>query len=53
MSARVSFCTGSLRFSPLKFLALSLEDVRILSGAVAGALGPAALWVGAGLRAHL
>lgn len=32
--------------------ALGLQDVRILSGAVAGAIGPAALRVGAGLRAN-
>ncbi len=41
---------------PLKFLLwsldLGLQDVRIRSVAVAGVVGPASLYVGAGLRAN-
>lgn len=37
----------------LRSLAFDLQDVQILSGATAGAVGPASLWVGAGLRANI
>lgn len=36
----------------LKALAVDLRDVRIVSSAFAGAVGPAAMWVGARLRAN-
>lgn len=37
----------------LKLLLASLEDVRITSGAAASVVGPAAMWLGARLRAHI
>lgn len=49
----VFLSVGLLRSFPLKVLGLGLEDVRILSGAAAGAVGPVSLRLGAELRAHL
>lgn len=52
MSANVYFGRSAQVFT-LKLGSVGLQDVRILSGDVTGAVGPASLWVGAGLRANV
>lgn len=51
MSVNVYFGRCAQVFT-LKLGSVGFQDVRILSGDVAGAVGPASLWVGAGLRAN-
>lgn len=53
MFVDVYFGRSALVDFTLKLLALSLQDVSILPGAAAGAVGPAAVGLGAGLRAHV
>lgn len=51
MFANVQFARFAL-ISTLKLLIVGHQDARIISAATAGAMGPAALWVGAELRAN-